>query len=88
MAMFLFTVLIGLGFVFLAYVLIEFGKEGRRPMSQAASSRVIEFLATRKPTVVVVTEPMTPGGRAGLSVISRKPTTSEPRLHRWARSIQ
>jgi hypothetical protein len=91
MAMFLFTVLNGLGVVFLVYALIQFGKERHRSTQLAARNRVIEFSLKSKPTVVVVTQPISTGGRVGLPVIYRQAPTSgrgELRLHRSARSVQ
>jgi hypothetical protein len=91
MAVFLFTALNGSGVVFFVYVLIQFWKEGHRSMEQAARNRVIEFSMRSKPTVVVVTQPLSRGGRADLCVISRQAPTSgreDRRVYRSARSVQ
>ena len=61
MAMMLFTVFNGLGVVFLLYVLVQFWKEGRRSMEQAAGEQGIEFSRKIKPTVHVVTRPISGG---------------------------
>jgi hypothetical protein len=58
MAMMLFTLLNGLAVVFLVYVLVQFWKEGHRSEQPDARDRVIEFAVERKPTVVVVTRPI------------------------------
>jgi len=82
MAMMLFTLLNGLAVVFLLYVLAQFWKEGHRPMKSAPRDRAIEFSTKDKPTVFVVTHPISGGlhvepapvshsARVGLSVVSR-----------------
>jgi hypothetical protein len=70
MAMMLFTLLNGMGVVFLVYVLVQFWKEGHRSNQPGARERVIEFSAERRPTVVVVTHPISNIARGGLSVVS------------------
>jgi hypothetical protein len=83
MAVMLFTVLNGLGVVFLLYVLIQFWKEGQQPMKQARRGQVIELSVKSKPTVLVVTHPVSGGlqvepapvshsAHGGLSVVSRQ----------------
>jgi hypothetical protein len=72
MAMMLFTALNGLGVVFLVYVLIEFWKEGHRPMRPAPRDRAIEFSMEDRPTVLVVTHPISHFAHGGLSVVSRQ----------------
>jgi hypothetical protein len=72
MAMMLFTLLNGLGVVFLVYVLVQFWKEGHRSKQFDARERVIEFAVERKPTVVVVTHPISLNAHGGLSVVSRQ----------------
>jgi hypothetical protein len=72
MAMMLFTLLNGLGVVFLVYVLVQFWKEGHRSEQPDARDRVIEFSVKDKPTVVVVTQPISLGAHSGLSVVSSK----------------
>jgi hypothetical protein len=77
MAMMLFTLLNGLGVVFLVYVLVQFWKEGHRSNEPDARDRVIEFSVRDKPTVVVVTHPLSYSARGGLSVVSgRAPLSS------------
>ena len=88
MAMMLFTLLNGLGVVFLVYVLVKFWKEGHRSNEPDARDRVIEFSVRDKPTVVVVTRLISGGlqvesapvsliARGGLSVVSgRAPLSS------------
>jgi len=73
MAIMLFTLLNGLGVVFLVYVLVQFWKEGHRSKQSEARERVIEFSLERKPTVVVVTRPIS----GGLQVPAR-PAGGEP----------
>jgi hypothetical protein len=77
MAMLLFTMLNGVGFVFLVYVLIQFWKEGHKPIEQVASDQAIEFSLKSKPTVVVVTQPISSSAHAGLCVVSRRAPMSE-----------
>jgi hypothetical protein len=72
MAMMLFTLLNGLGVVFLVYVLVQFWKEGHRSEQPDASGSVIEFSVERKPTVVVVTHPISNNAHSGLSVVSSR----------------
>jgi hypothetical protein len=77
MAMMLFTLLNGLAVVFFMYVLVQFWKEGHRPMEPDARERVIEFSVKDKPTVVVVTQPISNSAHGRLSVVSsRAPLTS------------
>jgi len=70
--MMLFTLLNGLGVVFLLYVLVQFWKEGRRPMQPAARVKLIEFPAKDRPTVFVVTHPISLSANGGLCVVSRQ----------------
>jgi hypothetical protein len=70
--MMLFTVLNGLGVVFLVYVLVQFWKEGHRPLESALRHKVIEFSEKDTPTVVVVTHPISPFAHSGLSIVSRQ----------------
>jgi hypothetical protein len=83
MAMMLFTALNGMGVGFLVYVLAQFWKEGHRSEQPDARERLIEFSVKDKPTVVVVTRPISGGlqvepapvslsARGGLSVLSRQ----------------
>ena len=77
MAMMLFTLLNGLAVAFLMYVLGQFWKEGHRSEQPGARERVIEFSVERKPTVVVVTHPISLSAHSRLSVVSsRAPLTS------------
>jgi hypothetical protein len=57
MAIILFTVLNGLGVVFLVYVLVQFWKEGQPPMKPAITDKTFEFPVKDRPTVLVVTHP-------------------------------
>ena len=66
----LFTILNGLGVVFLVYVLVQFWKEGHRPVKPAAKDRAIEFPVKDRPTVLVVTHPVSHCAHGGLSVVS------------------
>jgi hypothetical protein len=72
MAMMLFTALNGLGVVFLVYVLIQFWKEGHRQMRPVPRDRAIEFSMEDRPTVLVVTHPISNFAHGGLSVVSRQ----------------
>jgi hypothetical protein len=72
MAVLLFTVLNGLGVVFLLYVLVQFWKEERRPMKPAERNRVEAFPVKERHTVLVVTHPISNSARGGLSVVSRQ----------------
>jgi hypothetical protein len=72
MAMALFTILNGLGVVFLVYVLVQFWKEGHRPAKPAARDRAIEFPVKDRPTVLVVTHPVSHCAHGGLSVVSNE----------------
>jgi|SRR5882672_818157 len=72
MAMMLFTALNGLGVVFLVYVLIQFWKEGHRQMRPVPRDRAIEFSMEDRPTVLVVTRPISHFAHGGLSVVSRQ----------------
>ncbi len=85
MAMMLFTALNGLGVVFLVYVLIQFWKEGHRPMRAAPRDRASEFSMKDRPTVLVVTHPISHFAYGGLSVVSRQVRLSDledRQLHR------
>jgi hypothetical protein len=59
--MVLFTVLNGMGVVFLVYVLIQFWKEGHRSRNRSTRQYAIEFLEENRPEVIVVMRPI-PGG--------------------------
>ena len=96
MAMTLFTILNGLGVVFLVYVLVQFWKEGHRPIKPATRDRIIEFSVRDSPTVLVVTHPFSGGlqvepapvshcAHGGLSVVSSEVWRSglqDRQLHR------
>ena len=69
-AMMIFAVLNGLGVVFLVYVLVQFWKEGHRPIKPAMRDRLIEFPMKDSPTVLVVTHPVSHCAHGGLSVVS------------------
>ena len=90
MAMMLFTGLNGLGVVFLVYVLVQFWKEGHRSMKPGTRDRLSKPSQENRPTVVVVTRPISCGlqvepapvfqiAKAGLSVISRQAQMSSQR---------
>jgi hypothetical protein len=72
MAMMLFTLLNGMGVVFLVYVLVQFWKEGHRSEQPDARERLIEFSVKDKPTVVVVTHPLSGGLHASREAFSVK----------------
>jgi hypothetical protein len=71
MAMILFTALSGLSVFFLLYVLVQFWKEGRRSERQSTRGQVIQFSSKSKPTVVVVTRPISHRAHTGLSLVSK-----------------
>src|SRR5258705_1430 len=92
MAMTLFTILNSLGVVFLVYVLVQFWKEGHRPIKPATRDRIIEFSVRDSPTVLVVTHPFSGGlqvepapvshcAHGGLSVVSSEEWWTQ--LFRW-----
>ena len=95
-AMMIFAVLNGLGVVFLVYVLVQFWKEGHRPIKPAMRDRLIEFPVKDGPTVLVVTHPFSGGlqvepapvshcAHGGLSVVSSEVWRSgmqDRQLHR------
>lgn len=90
MAMTLFMEICGLGVIFLMYVLVQFWKEGHRSMRQSARSQVIEFAAKSKPTVVVVSHPISERAHAGLSVVTgqvRRSSALQKQLHRSATNL-
>ena len=85
MAMTLFTILNGLGVVFLVYVLVQFWKEGHRQMRPVPRDRAIEFSMEDRPTVLVVTHPISHFAHGGLSVVSSEVWRSglrDRQLHR------
>jgi hypothetical protein len=96
MAMTLFTILNGLGVVFLVYVLVQFWKEGHRQINLATRDKVIGFWVKDSPTVLVVTHPVSGGlqvepapvshcAHGGLSVVSSEVWRSglqDRQLHR------
>jgi len=59
MAMIIFTVLNGLGVVFLLYVLVNFWKEGKRARHPAARSYRYLSVDSTKPEVFIATCPLT-----------------------------
>ena len=84
-AMMIFAVLNGLGVVFLVYVLVQFWKEGHRPIKPAMRDRLIEFPVKDSPTVLVVTHPVSHCAHGGLSVVSSEVWRSglqDRQLHR------
>jgi len=72
MAVIVFTVLNGLGVIFLLYVLVQFWKEQHRPMKPVRGGQVIELSLKSKPTVLVVTHPISTIAHGGLCVVSRE----------------
>jgi hypothetical protein len=58
MAVMVFTVLNGLAVIFLLYVLVQFWKEEHRPTKAVRRGQVIELSVKSKPTVLVVTHPI------------------------------
>jgi len=72
MAVLLFTVLNGLGVVFLLYVLMQFWKEERHASRPAETETLGKLPAKVRPTVLVVTRPLSIRTRRGLSVVSRQ----------------
>ena len=84
-AMMIFAVLNGLGVVFLVYVLVQFWKEGHRPIKPAMRDRLVEFPVKDNPTVLVVTRPVSHCAHGGLSVVSSEVWRSglqDRQLHR------
>jgi hypothetical protein len=69
MAMIIFTVLSGLGVVFMLYVLVQFVKEGRRSKNPAGRKDEIESLYMDRPEVFIVTHPISHSAQGGLCVI-------------------
>jgi hypothetical protein len=69
MAMIIFTVLNGLGVVFMLYVLVQFVKEGRRSKNPAARQHEIDLSYMDRPEIMVVTHPISHSAQGGLSVI-------------------
>jgi len=83
MAVMVFTVLNGLAVIFLLYVLVQFWKEQHRPMKPGRGGQVIELSLKSKPTVLVVTHPVSSGlqvepapvstsAHGGICVVSRE----------------
>lgn len=68
MSITIFLVLNGLGVVFLLYVLVNFWKEGRRPLNNARKDAA-EFGQRDWADVLVVTHPISHSAQGGLSVI-------------------
>jgi hypothetical protein len=69
MAMIAFTLINGLGVIFLLYMLVQFWEEGRRSRKLVIHEYMIELSHMERPEVVVVTHPISLGARGGLSVI-------------------
>ena len=89
MAMMLFTGVSGLGVVFMVYVLVQFSNEGHQSKKPGTSNHLIKFSQENRPTVIVVTRPISGGlqvepapvshsAHAGLSVVSRQAQMSRP----------
>lgn len=64
----IFFVLIGMGVVFLLYVLVNFWKEGHRPKTAVQKSAVRSSLG-KQAEVVVITHPISLSALGGISVI-------------------
>jgi hypothetical protein len=77
MAMTIFFELIGMGVVFLLYVLANFWKEGHRPTSDARNC-AREFGRRDWANVIVVTHPISHSAQGGLSVIPFQARDREP----------
>ena len=75
MAVLLFTGLNCLGVVFLVYVLVQFWKERHLPKNPAPRDKAMELSLQCKPTVTVVTHPISHSAHAELSVVSRQART-------------
>ena len=85
MAMIVFSVLSGLGVVFMVYVLVQFVKEGRRTKNPAGRQNEIELSYMDRPEVFIVTHPISHSAQGGLSVIPmqpRKRSLQGKRVHR------
>jgi hypothetical protein len=72
MAMLLFTGLNGVGVVFLVYVLVQFWKEEHRANKPGTSDHLIKFSQENRPTVIVVTRPISGGLHASHEAFSVK----------------
>ena len=72
MAMMLFTLLNGLGVVFLMYVLVQFWKEGHKPEKETARARVMELPPRRRHKDIVLTHPISQCVLGGPSVVSSR----------------
>ena len=72
MAVMVFTVLNGLAVIFLLYVLVQFWKEEHRPTKAVRRGQVIELSVKSKPTVLVVTHPISTSAHGGICVVSRQ----------------
>ena len=72
MAVMVFTVLNGLAVIFLLYVLVQFWKEQHRPMKPGRGGQVIELSLKSKPTVLVVTHPISTSAHGGICVVSKE----------------
>jgi hypothetical protein len=69
MALTIFMLLNGMAVVFMLYALVNFWKEGRRPMN-ATRQIAMEYLRGDAPDVFVVTHPISHSACGGLSVSS------------------
>src|SRR5258706_3763867 len=70
MRVMVFTVLNGLAVIFLLYVLVQFWKEQHRPMKPVERDKVVEFPVKGRPTVLVVTHPISTSAHGGLCLVS------------------
>jgi hypothetical protein len=61
MAILIFTIVNGLGVVFLLYVLVQFWKEGHRSKNRGTRQYGIEFSEENRPEVVVIRRPISGG---------------------------
>ena len=85
MAMIIFTVLSGLGVVFMLYVLVQFVKEGRRSKNRAGRHYEVELSYMDSPEVFVVTHPISHSAQGGLCVIpmqARERSLQGKQVHR------
>ena len=84
MAMMLFTLLNGLGVVFLMYVLVQFWKEGLKPKKETSRALVMELPPSRRHKVIVLTRPISHNANSGLPVVStraRMSSLQDGRIH-------
>jgi hypothetical protein len=78
MAITIFLMLNGMGIVFLLYVLVNFWREGHRPM-YAVREYEMESWEKENSEVIVVTHPISHSAHSGLSVIPIQTRERTPR---------